>query len=157
MKKGFVFIETLIVLAVLSFSLVNIYSMFIKVTTDIEIRKSYDNINDIYKVDVLRSLIDSSTLNSDDTPINVTSTNCTSYMEEACTNLMQTLNVNNIYISKVEGILLSQNMTIKNTMKEYLKTIDTEKPKRYIIVEFNCDTSGNNCTYASLDMEDNND
>ena len=57
MNKGYVFIETIIVIALMSLSIASIYSLSTKVTGDIEIRRYYDNISDLYKTNIIRKNI----------------------------------------------------------------------------------------------------
>ena len=47
--------ETLIVLIVLLITVVGIYGTYIKISSDIESRKFFDNIGDLYKTDTIRS------------------------------------------------------------------------------------------------------
>lgn len=147
MKKGFIFLETLVVLTVLSISIVSIYSMYIKVSTDIEYRRYYDNISDLYKTDIIRNMINKNTINNDDL-ISITKDNCTSYMNDTCSSYMTTLGIENIYINNISAnsLIYSDNINIKNSLKEYLKTINEEN-KRYIIINYSIE---NKNYYASL-------
>ena len=45
-KKGFVFIETIIVIVLLSVGIASMYSLMNNITTDIKTRKYFDNISD---------------------------------------------------------------------------------------------------------------
>ncbi len=146
MKKGFVFIETLLVLAILAFGLVNLCSMYIKISSDINIKKYYDNVSDLYKVDVIRSLLTNKNVTGDMSSFN--SANCTTYMGSNCTTLLSDMSASNVYlINDVETVMTSQNENIKNSMREYLKTINEAQTHKTIIVEFNYN---NRAYYASL-------
>lgn len=149
MKKGFVFIETLIVLVVLTVSIVSLYGMYIKISTDINIRRYYDNINDLYKVDVVRDYISEETKESTTNLITITPNNCTSYMKTGCRAVLETLNIENVYINNadVSVILASSSIPLKNSLREYMKTIQRNSTTRFIIVNFKY--NGRNY-YASL-------
>lgn len=149
MKKGFVFVETLIVLTVLLVAVVGMFGTYIKISSDIENRKYYDNISDLYKTDIIRNYIISSNLVGNSSFIEISKSNCSLYMKSNCETLIDTLNVENIYInlSGIEATLLSNSNSISNSMKEYLKTIDKDNNKRYIIVNYKYNDKN---YYASL-------
>lgn len=149
MKKGFVFVETLIVLTVLLVAVVGMFGTYIKISSDIENRKHYDNISDLYKTDIIRNYIISSNLVGNSSFIEISKSNCSLYMKSNCEILIDTLNVENIYInlSGIESTLLSNSNSISNSMKEYLKTIDKDNNKRYIIVNYKYNDKN---YYASL-------
>ncbi|MCI8330753.1 MAG: hypothetical protein HFE04_01480 [Bacilli bacterium] len=149
MKKGFVFIETLIVLVVLTVSIVSLYSLYIKIASDINARRYYDNINDLYKTDVVRDYITQETLESTTNFITITPTNCNNYMENGCRIILETLNIENVYINNddIGVILSSSSIPIKNSAREYMKTIRRSNNTRFIIVNFKY--NGKNY-YASL-------
>ena len=88
MKKGFIFMETLIVLVVLMVTVVGMYGMFVRLSTDIENRKYYDNISDLYKTDILRSEINKSKLTSTSSLIEITKNNCSTYMSSSCASII---------------------------------------------------------------------
>lgn len=137
MKKGFVFLETLIVLTVLLVSVVGMFSMYTKVSTDIENRKYYDNISDLYKTDVVRNYVDISKLNSSSSFIEVSKSNCSTYMKTNCSLLFDTLRISKVYINldSINSMILSSTSGLNNSMREYLKSINKDN-KRYIIVNY---------------------
>lgn len=151
MKKGFVFIETLLVLVVLTISIVGLYSMYRKIASDINARRYYDNIGDLYKVDVIRNFISNTTLESTTNLINITPSNCSSFMESGCNTVLTSLKVENVYINNTEinAILASNSIPLNNSMREYLKTINKDRNVRYIIVNFKYN---NRNYYASLQI-----
>ena len=53
-KEGFVFIETIIVIVLLSVGIASMYSLMSNITTDIKMRKYFDNISDLYKTNIIR-------------------------------------------------------------------------------------------------------
>ncbi len=149
MKRGFVFIETLIVLVVLTVSIVSLYGLYIKISSDINQRRYYDNISDLYKTDLVRDFITKQTLESTTNFITITPSNCSSYMEDGCKTVLETLNIENVYINNtdIDIILSSSSIPLKNSAKEYMKTINRSKSARFIIVNFKY--NGRNY-YASL-------
>lgn len=140
--------ETLIVLVVLLITVVGMFGMYTKITADIDIRKYYDNISDLYKTDILRSLINKNNITGSSL-IEITPNNCMNYMDNSCTEIMSSLKAEKIYINlnNVDEIILSQNNNIKNSMREYLKTINKDGYQRYIIVNYKYN---NKNYYASL-------
>ena len=58
-KKGFVFIETIIVVIVLTSSLLLLYTSFNKILQSEKTRVNYDDINYIYRTYYVQTLLDS--------------------------------------------------------------------------------------------------
>lgn len=148
MKKGFIFIETLIVMVVLLITVLGMFGMYTKLSTNIETRKYYDNISDLYKTDIIRNNIDITLIENTLPIIEVNPTNCTSYMESSCTDLLLSLQVEKIIINNesINSIILTKNNGLNNSLREYLKTIN-QNDKRFIIVHYKYD---NKNYYASL-------
>ena len=144
-NKGFIFIETVVVLVVLAASLIGLYSTFSSVINNIEKRKQYDNINDVYKVKIIKDLI---TNESTGTYTVVNNANCTNYMNNDCKEVFSELAVSEVLITgnNIQTII-DLDINIPNTMKEYLKTVN--KNEKSIIVRFN--RSGENY-YSSLEL-----
>lgn len=142
MKKGFVFLETLLLITVLTGTVLALYSNYITVTTNISSRVNYDRISDLYKVDVIRSYFKSDI--SLDSNINVNSSNCLTYMNGECSSILDLLDVKEIYIlNDINNI-----SDVPNSMKLYLKTInDSDSSHYYIVVQFKID---NDNYYGSL-------
>lgn len=139
MKKGFIFMETLIVLVVLMVTVVGMYGMFVRLSTDIENRKYYDNISDLYKTDIIRNEINTSNISGSTSLIEITEDNCTSYMSSNCKSTMTTLKAEKIIINldNINSLILSENNGLSNSLREYLKTINKDGNNRYIIVNYN--------------------
>ena len=137
MKKGFIFIETLIVLIVLLVTVVGMYGMYIKISTDIDNRSYYDNISDLYKIDILRNNIREESISGSGL-LSITKDNCAVYMNSDCSTLMSSLKAQIIYINldPISSLVLSEINDLPNSLKSYLKTINNVKAKRYIIVNF---------------------
>ena len=146
-KKGFVFIETLLLITILSICVLNVYSNYISVVTNISERVNYDRIGDLYKVDILRSNFINNTFDIGSNYLGIDSNNCCTYMNSNCSDLINSLNVNKIFISNKLDDLKNDN-SIPNSLKLYLKTVsDDDESHKYIIVNFKID--GNNY-YSSL-------
>lgn len=149
MKKGFVFVETLVVLVVLLVTVVGMFGMYTRINSDIESRKYYDNISDIYKTDILRSLVKLETLKGSTSYIEITGNNCNTYMNSSCNSVMSSLKVEKVIINltNINSLILSEENNLKNSMREYLKTINKDGNIRYIIVNYKYN---DNNYYASL-------
>lgn len=131
-KKGFVFIETIVVLVVLLVSLIGLYNLFSFVMMRGERREIYDNMNDVYKVNLIYNLFN--TLPTGVTVI--TSDNCTTYMNSYCSSIFSDLLVDTVLITGNNiNSLIDSDIDINNTMKEYLKTL--KKDEETLVVSFN--------------------
>lgn len=151
MKKGFVFIETLVVLVVLIAGILSIFSTYAILTSNIEKREYYDNISDLYKVDIIRSLIDVDAIGE---PTDyITKNNCSNIMQSNCIEILESLNVEKIYINTTVSIndMIDESESYlpsaNNSLIEYIKTIKDSTSRRYIIVNF---YYNNHNYYASL-------
>ena len=152
MKKGFVFIETIVVLVALITGVLSLFATYTLLTADIERKEYYDNISDLYKTDILRSLIDVTKLTGPSGILIINKDNCTSYMNSSCANDMTSLYAENIYVNydKLEDILGNFSNICNNcpnSMQEYINVIKTNDNTRFIIVNFKYN---NQNYYASL-------
>ena len=149
MNKGYVFIETIIVIALMSLSIASIYSLSTKVTGDIEIRRYYDNISDLYKTNIIRNNTNKNLTGS--TYLEITKDNCTSYMSSNCNSLLTDLEVERVVISFTNlDNIINSDTTLPNSLNEYLKTINSYKTNKYIIVNYKYN---NKNYYASLEVK----
>ena len=163
MKKGFVFIETLTVLMVLVTVLLSVFLTYQSLTTNINQRETYDNIDDIYKVNILRDSVDIDYIEDEgESFVVIDESNCQDYFKaDMCDYLMDDLDAEKIYINfdTVEEIINNPYFDHDNSLREYMKTIETssvnaigrdeEMYKRMIIVKFK---RGEKAYYASLDI-----
>lgn len=150
-KKGFVFLETLVVIVVLSVSILGIFTIYNTVNSNIDERKYYDSIGDIYKAYVIKDMVNLNNLTSEDV-IKITKDNCTSYLSNNCINVIGTLEIDSIYINNIsiEKLINGTNQYVPNSLKLYMKTIyDNNDNNKYIIVSFN---KLNNKYYSSLPL-----
>lgn len=148
-KKGFVFIETIIVIVLLSVGIASMYSLMSNITTDIKMRKYFDNISDLYKTNIIRNNTNKNLTGS--TYLEITKDNCTSYMSSNCNSLLTDLEVERVVINftNLDNIINSDTI-LPNSLNEYLKTINSYKTNKYIIVNYKYN---NKNYYASLEVK----
>ena len=148
-KKGFVFIETIIVIVLLSVGIASMYSLMSNITTDIKMRKYFDNISDLYKTNIIRNNTNKNLTGS--TYLEITKDNCTSYMSSNCNSLLTDLEVERVVINFTNlDNIINSDTTLPNSLNEYLKTINSYKTKKYIIVNYKYN---NKNYYASLEVK----
>ncbi len=148
-KKGFVFIETIIVIVLLSVGIASMYSLMSNITTDIKMRKYFDNISDLYKTNIIRNNTNKNLTGS--TYLEITKDNCTSYMSSNCNSLLTDLEVERVVINFTNlDNIINSDTTLPNSLNEYLKTINSYKTNKYIIVNYNYN---NKNYYASLEVK----
>ena len=148
-KNGFVFIETIIVIVLLSVGIASMYSLMTNITTDIKSRKYFDNISDLYKTNIIRDNVSKNLTGT--TYLEITKDNCSSYMTSTCYSLLTDLEVERVVVNFVSlDNIINSDTTIPNSMNEYLKTINTYKTNKYIIVNYKYN---NKNYYASLEVK----
>lgn len=148
-KKGFVFIETIIVIVLLSVGMASMYSLMSNITTDIKMRKYFDNISDLYKTNIIRNNTNKNLTGS--TYLEITKDNCTSYMSSNCNSLLTDLEVERVVINFTNlDNIINSDTTLPNSLNEYLKTINSYKTNKYIIVNYKYN---NKNYYASLEVK----
>lgn len=148
-KEGFVFIETIIVIVLLSVGIASMYSLMSNITTDIKTRKYFDNISDLYKTNIIRNNTNKNLTGS--TYLEITKDNCTSYMSSNCNSLLTDLEVERVVINFTNlDNIINSDTTLPNSLNEYLKTINSYKTSKYIIVNYKYN---NKNYYASLEVK----
>ena len=148
-KKGFVFIETIIVIVLLSVGIASMYSLMSNITTDIKTRKYFDNISDLYKTNIISNNTNKNLTGS--TYLEITKDNCTSYMSSNCNSLLTDLEVERVVINFTNlDNIINSDTTLPNSLNEYLKTINSYKTNKYIIVNYKYN---NKNYYASLEVK----
>lgn len=148
-KKGFVFIETIIVIVLLSVGIASMYSLMSNITTDIKTRKYFDNISDLYKTNIIRNNTNKNLTGS--TYLEITKDNCTSYMSSNCNSLLTDLEVERVVINFTNlDNIINSDTTLPNSLNEYLKTINSYKTNKYITVNYKYN---NKNYYASLEVK----
>ena len=148
-KNGFVFIETIIVIVLLSVGIASMYSLMSNITTDIKSRKYFDIISDLYKTNIIRDNVSKNFTGT--TYLEITKDNCSSYMTSTCYSLLTDLEVERVVVNFASlDNIINSDTTIPNSMNEYLKTINTYKTNKYIIVNYKYN---NKNYYASLEVK----
>ena len=148
-KKGFVFIETIIVIVLLSVGIASMYSLMSNITTDIKMRKYFDNISDLYKTNIIRNNTNKNLTGS--TYLEITKDNCTSYMNSNCNSLLTDLEVERVVINFTNlDNIINSDTTLPNSLNEYLKTINSYKTNKYIIVNYKYNNKNYYCTSFSF-------
>lgn len=143
-KKGFIFVETIIVIVVVMVLLVTIYSSFSLILSNIKRKENYDNINDVYKANLVIKLF---TSDVSENYITLTSSDCSTYMTSDCDEVMGELGIESIFVNKIPlETILSSIPNLPAPLIGYLSTLDQQK--NYIIVSCN---RNNQIYYASLE------
>jgi len=151
MKRGFVLLETLIVISLVSIALVSLYGTFNSVITNNKKNVLYDDVANIYKVYYLKEYLDFNSL-LDNQDIKIVS--CSNFKNSSCNSLVNEFKINKIYITKYD--LKSYNKDLySSSFNNYLSILSNKDNYKYrLVVEFlNDDTYA----YASLGLsgEDN--
>ena len=148
-NKGFVFIETIVVLTVTMISLLSLYNGYVLTLKKVEQKKFYDNINDVYKLNIFNNLLKDGVVSYNNV-IDSDKNNCSISFDPECQIILNYFkNEDNIslFIGSINEI---NNIDgIKNTMKIYLKTLDNNK--KYIVGSYKL-SGKNKFRYASLEL-----
>lgn len=147
-KKGFVFVETIIVIVVVMVLLVTIYSSFSLILNNIKRKENYENINDIYKINLILKLF---TRDIDQNYVNLTMNNCNTYMTADCDDVMYDLGIDSIFINKISlKTILDSNPDFSAPFIAYINSLDKET--NYIVIT--C-IRNEQMHFASLEFEFN--
>lgn len=150
MKKGFVFLETLLVVVVVTVSVLTIYSAYVKVTSNIDARANYDSIGDLYKTDIIRDYVISNWFWDVTTNyVKLNQSNCTTYMSSECSGIFPFYGAENVYLVQysTQSLLDENSDELPNSLKQYLKTISSEGST--IIIQYR---RNNKNYYSSLKL-----
>lgn len=125
-KRGFVFIETIIVIVVAMVLLVSIYSSFSLILANINRKEKYDNINDIYKANIINRMFSTYSIGAD--YVSIDSSNCSSYMNSDCANVMSDLGISDIFVNTIpyEDILATE-PDLPSTLISYMNSKDNSE------------------------------
>lgn len=172
-KKGFVFVETLIVVAVLTASLLMLYSTYSTIIRKEKTRIQYNDSIYLYRTYYLEKFfrnfrldVVATRLNKEDETkpiVIITGFGCTSdilvnepYNMQLCENILPELHVRNLYLTYTDLSML-QNcknqsgvcealVQVNDSAAAYLKTIGGEGKEGYrIIVEYSEKKDGSKC------------
>lgn len=153
-KKGFVLIETIVVLLVVVVCMLGLYKAYSFVFEDAKQNKYYDDINDIYKINILKRTFIEGYPTIDSGYVKFEPSECAQYgMSEDCTSLLTEFKVRDVIyttmnISEILDSHVSTNIDVlSNTDIEYMKHL--EDNHRYLIIRSSKD--GYNY-YASLSL-----
>lgn len=132
-KNGFIFVETIVVLTVTMVSLMALYGSYILVMKSAENKKYYDNINDVYKVNIAKKMLLTNPANGI-YPQN----KCINIMQSDCTGVLEGLGVTHVIITDTDSIrdlTRTNHEVMKNSFKRYLQILSTrEKNSKFIII-----------------------
>lgn len=168
-KKGFVFVETIVVIVVLLTSLLYLYSTFITLSTNEKKRITYDDVAYLYRTYSLKKYYTSQRLDrivsnlSEENP--VVSFGCESYdlfdhyekEGSFCESITQELHVTNTYVtfydlSDLQNCHHSSSgictifSRVDTNLSEYLKTLSGKGESGFrLIVEFSENDAGELC------------
>ena len=129
-NKGYVLLETIIVLTILSVVLVSLYTSFSDAASKNEKYRHYDNTEYIYKTNNVRKIIKNYVVNND---ISLESNNiiCSNYLNKKCNDIeyLEELGVKAVYIisdKNIEGV--------EPTTLKYIKYLNIEDNNKRIVV-----------------------
>ena len=192
-KKGFVFVETLIVVVVLSIALLMIYRSYSDAIHNEKKRLYYDDSAYLYRSFYIKNFLENNTqidkiLNTSDVFLNTYATVIgSSYSnmfndtqinlgyKETLNNFYNNLNIKRIILidgnmflncknNTTEMICLNTKSTLDNNVNNYLKTLNLDGEKKYILFEYSekfendrvrkCISEETSCTnnYSTLEI-----
>lgn len=161
-KKGFVLLETFVVMAVLCVVLIMLYAAYSKILIDVKSRSLFDNTEYLFKTTLIRkyleSELDESLYNSVDLYnycSNRTAKSCyTSLGDTFEENLFRSLKVEAIYITVWDSISTTSLHRLEATTQNYIKSLDVRHEEAFRLVVMyeseNNDTDLKVYEYASL-------
>lgn len=127
-KKGFVLLETLIVLVVVVVSMLGLFLTYSFVFKNLKQGKHYDNINDVYKLNIFFGVLkDKNPLPSTDNSgfVLIDSSNCTYYFDSNCSKLYLKVGFDKIiYTSSDLNTILNNPSGLDNTDINYIKKLE---------------------------------
>lgn len=170
MKKGFVLMETIVVITVLCVILIMLYASYSKILVNVSKKSLYDNTEYLYKASVVRDyledVIEQSSYQS--SQIYMVCRNTISDIDSKCydktinnfkNDLFKMMGVESVYITiwNTDEIDATSITTFEATTQNYIKTMDPTDESGYrIIVMFkdqNNETDKDIYQYASLRFE----
>lgn len=127
-KKGFVLLETVIVLIVIIVAMLGLYTTYSFVFKNLKQAQKYDNINDIYKLNVFYKIRKQSNLDGISSNfVKITSSNCSTYFNDSnCSSIMSDLGFNYFLYTKVgvDKVLVGSLSGLSNTDIDYIKSLE---------------------------------
>ncbi len=145
-KRGFIFLETIIVLIVTVISMLGLFFTYSFLIKNLNQGRHYDNINDVYKLNIFYKLMKEKGFPSDEL-LKITNSNCENYFDNNCQLLMEKLGFDYfIYTKKDLDNILSNPTNLLNTDINYLKIL--EHNRSYLIGVYQID---NEYYYVSME------
>lgn len=146
-KKGFVLVETIIVLVVVIVSMLGLYKAYSFVFSNLKQNRYYDNINDIYKINIVKKTFTSGYPSSN--YIKIEAVDCTNYMSVDCTDLYTLLNIDYVIYNNIniKDVILGTHTDLTNTDINYMKVL--QNGHKYLIIHYQKDSKD---YYASLSV-----
>ena len=153
MKKGFVLLETLIVLIVAVVSMLGLFLTYSFVFKNLKLGNHYDNVNDVYKLNmfykVLKDRSQKPSLGDASFAV-ITSSNCASYFDSNCSKLYTKTGFEKIiYTNANLNDILNNPLRLNNTDIDYIRKL--EHNYSYLIGVYKKD---NENYYVSLKVSD---
>ena len=137
-KKGFVLIETIVVMSIVMISLIGIYGTYSSIVKNQSQRKFYDNINDVYRLNIIKGLLKEEFLNSTNLVVfentNCIDSGCNTIIDELVedgTNIEIIIVPSNVDLSEENALLEGK----QNSLRRYFKTIDADG-KNIIVLRY---------------------
>ncbi len=145
-KNGFVLIETITVLLIVIISMLGLYKGYSVLFNNLSQKKYFDNINDVYKANILKS--DMTSNFSWTTLLKITTTNCSSNgFSSSCANVMNDLGIDYIILTSSLVSTDIENSTLSNSDKRYMNIL--ENGRKYLIIHYK---KNDKDYYASLSL-----
>lgn len=165
-KKGFVLLETVIVLIVTVISMLGLFLTYSFVFKSLKSEAKYDDINDVYKLNIFFSKMESRGFPNDEFLIINSNSNdssdivksCLFYFDDNCSDLMLKLEIDYfIYLNSNMDILSNSIVKSKlnNTDINYFEKLDHNKSHLIGVYKkgnSECNTN-NNCEYHYVSLE----
>ena len=139
-NKGFVLVETIVVILVLCVLLIMLYGGYMNVISAVERKSYYDNTEYIYKTKLVKDYLEDSNFedyNGSDVYIYCQGSNdCESKGDDYFKSLISNMHINSIYITKwfTTDIDSSELSNLEATTQNYIKKLDPEYNDGYRII-----------------------
>lgn len=139
-KKGFVLMETIVVIVVISVALLTLFSSYNKILSKVQSENTNDNPEYVYMTyyvkEYLKKKYPSLTVRDIGTSLN--SDSATDYSDKITASMKNTFNIKKIHLIKnVGGTKTGDNLKYFDAyMIDYIKSLDVNTDDSLIIVEF---------------------
>ena len=144
-KKGFVLIETIVVIVVVSVSLLTLFTSYNKILNNLRKVNKYDLSEHLYKTNYVKNYIKNNNCsvnvynlgNSTSNPVDNSSISCNG-VNVNLINIFKVFGIKNIYfLSNINGIKTYSNLKYFDAyMVDYIKQLDVDDNSTLIVVEY---------------------